>query len=85
MTESFDCTLRDLHDDSIFISSVLGLFSVEALCISWLIRETALSNIFMCQCHGLALLGGCAYVMFLSVVLMFTLSYHSLSTADVVT
>ena len=85
MTESFDCTLRDLHDDSIFISSVLGLFSVEALCISWLIRETALSNIFMCQCHGLALLGGTVYVVFRRVVLVFTLSYQSLSTADVVT
>ena len=58
VTESFDCALRDLHDDGIFISFVHGLFSVEALCISWLIQETALSNIFMCQCHGLALLGG---------------------------
>jgi len=37
----------------------------------------------MCQCHGLALLGGSVDVMFPSVVLMFTLSYHSLSTADV--
>jgi hypothetical protein len=33
----------------------------------------------------LALLGGFVDVMFLSVVLMFTVSYHSLSTADVVT
>jgi hypothetical protein len=85
VTESFECALRDLHDDGIFISSVHGLFSVEALCIRWLIQETALSNIFVCQCHGLALLGGSVDVVFPSVVLMFTLSCLSLSTADVVT
>jgi len=61
------------------------LFSVEAPWISWLIQERALSNIFTCQCHGLALLEGSVDVMFPSVVLMFTVSYHSLSTADVVT
>jgi len=61
------------------------LFSVEAPWISWLIQERALSNIFTCQCHGLALLGVSVDVMFASVVLMFTVSYHSLSTADVVT
>ena len=85
--------MRDLHDEGIFISSVHVLFSVEALWISWLIQETALSNIFMCQSHGLALLGvsvdvilGVSVdVMFPSVVLMFIVSYHSLSTADVVT
>jgi hypothetical protein len=74
-----------LNDYGIFISSVHGIFSVEAVCISWLIQERALSNIFMCQCHGLALLGVSVDVMFPSVVLTFTLSYHSLSTADVVT
>jgi hypothetical protein len=30
--------------------------SVEAVFIGWLIQETELGNIFMCQCHGLALL-----------------------------
>jgi hypothetical protein len=74
-----------LHDEGIFISSVHVLFSVEALCFSWLIQETALGNIFMYQCHGLALVGVSVDVMFPSVVLMFTLSYHPLSTADVVT
>jgi len=39
----------------------------------------------MCQCHGLALLGGSVDVVFPSVVLVFTLSYQSLSTAHVVT
>ena len=82
MTESFDRALRDLPDDGFFSSSVHGLFSVEALCISCLIQETALRNIFKCQCHGLALLGASVDVVFSSVVLMFTLSYHSLSTTD---
>jgi hypothetical protein len=81
----FYCALRDLHDDGIFISSLHVVFSVEALCISWLIQETALSNLFTCQCNGLALLGGYVDVMFPSVVLVFTLSYHSLSTATDVT
>jgi len=85
VTESFDCALRDLHDDGIFISTVHILFSVEAVCISWLIEETAHSNIFMCWCHGLALLGGSVDVVFSNVLLMFTLNYHSLSTADVLT
>jgi len=64
---------------------VHGIFFVEAVCFSWLIQETALSNIFTCQCHGLAFLGVSVDVMFPSVVLMFTVSYHSLSTTDVVT
>ena len=34
------------------VPPVHGLFSVEALCISWLIQETALSNSFVCHCHG---------------------------------
>ena len=83
--QSFDCSLRDLHDDDIFSFSVHGLFSADALCIRWLIQETTLSNIFICQCHRLAPLGGSVDVIFPNVVLMFTLSYHSLSTADVVT
>ena len=85
MTEYFEFAWRDLHNDGIFSSSIHGLFSVEAVCISWLIEETALSNIFMCQYHRLALLGASVDVVFPSVVLMFTLNYHSLSTADVVT
>ena len=52
------------------VRSVRGLFSVEAPCISWLIQETALSNSFMCQCHGLVLLGGSVEFVFPSVVLM---------------
>jgi len=34
------------------VRPVHGLFSVEALCISWLIQETALTNSFVCHCHG---------------------------------
>jgi hypothetical protein len=52
------------------VPPVHGLFSVEALCISWLIQETALSNSFVCHCHGLVLLGGSVDVIFPTVVLM---------------
>ena len=70
MTQSSDCALRDLHDDGIFSSSYTWIIFVEALCISCLIQETALSNSFVCHCHGLVLLGGSVDVMFPSVVLM---------------
>ena len=67
----FDCVYWETCMMMAFsVPPVHGLFSVEALCISWLIQDTAFSNSFMCQCHGLVLLRWSVDVVFPSVVLM---------------
>jgi hypothetical protein len=54
-----------------FLVSLHGLFSLKAVCISWLMQDMVLSShICVCQCLGAALLLGSVCVTFLELVPM---------------